>query len=216
MPIDLSLKDRLQEICQGLDVRQDLGQSEGIRTETLDAGELDSTETKSGSPGWHSIGLHTQITLKENSLLAGLVPFCLALKITDWDAGNLDLIAVLFLYTILDKSIKSTKEVSSFQPFIHHLYAQGISPWRQHLLFCTYAVQDYSWVCPTTTTRADNTQKSCIHSHYSYTSFYFWHNILPKRNLEIVSIALPLWLQSDSYVCLCKNCYRLQNCHSYF
>lgn len=51
MPIDLSLKDQLQEICQGLDMRQDLGQSEGIRTETLDAGGLDSTETKLGSPG---------------------------------------------------------------------------------------------------------------------------------------------------------------------
>jgi len=30
----LSLKDCLQEICQGLDKRQDLGKSEGTRTET--------------------------------------------------------------------------------------------------------------------------------------------------------------------------------------
>lgn len=59
MPIDLSLKDQLQEICQGLDMRQDLGQSEGIRTETLDAGGLDSTETKLGSPGWLNIWFQT-------------------------------------------------------------------------------------------------------------------------------------------------------------
>lgn len=35
------------------------------------------------------------MTSKEQNLLAGLVSFCLALKIPDWDAGNLDLIAVL-------------------------------------------------------------------------------------------------------------------------
>lgn len=158
---------------------------------------------KLGFPGWLSIRLHIQNKLERTKAPFRTCPFLSFTKDSRSRCSKFG-----FNSCIIHRfSIKSWTNALN-PPKKHLLFnpsslpsTHRVSPWWQCLLFCTYTVQNYSWVCPTTTTRVDNTQKSCIDSHYSYTSFYFWPYILPKRNLETVSIALLLRLPSDSCAC---------------